>query len=90
MAVRDDSKHNKSPLRKIVLASIGALSTGLADRQLDSLMRTPLPDVRTASPSTNVADTISISSSHGIPGTCQCRRRCRTPALDWPRWLRRP
>lgn len=43
------SKQYKSSLRKKVIACIGALSSVLADRQLDSLMRTLLADVRQAS-----------------------------------------
>jgi len=43
------SKQYKSSLRKKVIACIGALSAVLADRQLDSLMRTLLSDVRSAS-----------------------------------------
>jgi cullin-associated NEDD8-dissociated protein 1 len=42
-------KQYKSSLRKKVIACIGALSSVLADRQLDSLMRTLLSDVRSAS-----------------------------------------
>lgn len=42
-------KQYKSSLRKKVIACIGALSSVLADRQLDSLMRTLLNDVRSAS-----------------------------------------
>lgn len=42
-------KQYKSSLRKKVIACIGALSSVLADRQLDSLMRTLLADVRAAS-----------------------------------------
>jgi len=42
-------KQCKSSLRKKVIACIGALSSVLADRQLDSLMRTLLSDVRSAS-----------------------------------------
>mmetsp|Transcript_75753 Transcript_75753/g.190487 ORF Transcript_75753/g.190487 Transcript_75753/m.190487 type:complete len:1276 (-) Transcript_75753:95-3922(-) len=42
-------KQYKSSLRKKVIACIGALSVVLADRQLDSLMRTLLSDVRSAS-----------------------------------------
>merc|ERR1719265_1251968 len=42
-------KQYKSSLRKKVIACIGALSSVLADRQLDSLMRTLLADVRSAS-----------------------------------------
>lgn len=41
-------KQYKSSLRKKVIACIGALSSVLADRQLDSLMRTLLSDVRSA------------------------------------------
>lgn len=41
-------KQSKSSLRKKVIACIGALSLVLADRQLDSLMRTLLADVRAA------------------------------------------
>jgi cullin-associated NEDD8-dissociated protein 1 len=42
-------KQYKSSLRKKVIACIGALASVLADRQLDSLMRTLLADVRSAS-----------------------------------------
>jgi len=42
-------KQYKTSLRKKVIACIGALSSVLADRQLDSLMRTLLSDVRSAS-----------------------------------------
>jgi len=42
-------KQYKSSLRKKVIACIGALSSVLADRQLESLMRTLLSDVRAAS-----------------------------------------
>jgi len=42
-------KQYKSSLKKKVIACIGALSSVLADRQLDSLMRTLLADVRSAS-----------------------------------------
>jgi len=42
-------KQYKSSLRKKVIACIGALSSVLADRQLDSLMKTLLSDVRSAS-----------------------------------------
>jgi cullin-associated NEDD8-dissociated protein 1 len=42
-------KQHKSSLRKKVVACIGVLSSVLADRQLDSLMRTLLSDVRSAS-----------------------------------------
>jgi len=45
-------KQYKSSLRKKVIACIGALSSVLADRQLDSLMRTLLSDVRSASTKT--------------------------------------
>mmetsp|Transcript_3606 Transcript_3606/g.5600 ORF Transcript_3606/g.5600 Transcript_3606/m.5600 type:complete len:1280 (-) Transcript_3606:211-4050(-) len=41
-------KQHKTSLRKKVISCIGALSTVLADRQLDSLMRTLLSDVRAA------------------------------------------
>eukprot|EP00929_Paragymnodinium_shiwhaense_P075115 TRINITY_DN3840_c0_g2_i1.p1 TRINITY_DN3840_c0_g2~~TRINITY_DN3840_c0_g2_i1.p1 ORF type:complete len:1278 (-),score=399.72 TRINITY_DN3840_c0_g2_i1:105-3938(-) len=41
-------KQYKSSLRKKVIACIGALASVLADRQLDSLMRTLLSDVRSA------------------------------------------
>jgi hypothetical protein len=39
-------KQYKSSLRKKVIACIGELSSVLADRQLDQLMRTLLADVR--------------------------------------------
>eukprot|EP00440_Ansanella_granifera_P031831 gb/GFBE01034542.1/.p1 GENE.gb/GFBE01034542.1/~~gb/GFBE01034542.1/.p1 ORF type:complete len:1280 (+),score=324.01 gb/GFBE01034542.1/:1-3840(+) len=42
-------KQHKSSLRKKVISCIGALSAVLADRQLDTLMRTLLSDVRSAS-----------------------------------------
>ena len=42
-------KQYKSSLRKKVIACIGALSTVLGDRQLDSLMRILLADVHAAS-----------------------------------------
>mmetsp|Transcript_74560 Transcript_74560/g.230433 ORF Transcript_74560/g.230433 Transcript_74560/m.230433 type:complete len:1277 (+) Transcript_74560:76-3906(+) len=42
-------KQYKSSLRKKVIACIGALSSVLADRQLDSLMKMLLSDVRSAS-----------------------------------------
>jgi len=42
-------KQHKSSLRKKVIACIGALSSVLADRQLDSLMKMLLSDVRSAS-----------------------------------------
>jgi len=42
-------KQYKSSLRKKVISCIGALASVLADRQLDSLMRTLLADVRSAS-----------------------------------------
>eukprot|EP00441_Pelagodinium_beii_P034026 CAMPEP_0197642028 /NCGR_PEP_ID=MMETSP1338-20131121/15800_1 /TAXON_ID=43686 ORGANISM="Pelagodinium beii, Strain RCC1491" /NCGR_SAMPLE_ID=MMETSP1338 /ASSEMBLY_ACC=CAM_ASM_000754 /LENGTH=1271 /DNA_ID=CAMNT_0043215093 /DNA_START=14 /DNA_END=3826 /DNA_ORIENTATION=+ len=42
-------KQSKTSLRKKVIACIGALSSVLADRQLDTLMRTLLSDVRSAS-----------------------------------------
>lgn len=42
------SKQYKSSLRKKVIACIGVLASVLADRQLDSLMRTLLADVRSA------------------------------------------
>ena len=42
-------KQHKSSLRKKVIACLGALSTVLADRQLDALVRTLLSDVRAAS-----------------------------------------
>ncbi|CAE7776498.1 CAND1 [Symbiodinium sp. CCMP2456] len=41
-------KQHKTSLRKKVIACIGALSAVLADRQLDTLMRTLLADVRQA------------------------------------------
>lgn len=41
-------KHYKTSLRKKVVACIGALSAVLVDRQLDTLMRTLLADVRAA------------------------------------------
>eukprot|EP00931_Biecheleriopsis_adriatica_P101392 TRINITY_DN76542_c0_g1_i1.p1 TRINITY_DN76542_c0_g1~~TRINITY_DN76542_c0_g1_i1.p1 ORF type:complete len:1272 (-),score=340.55 TRINITY_DN76542_c0_g1_i1:76-3891(-) len=41
-------KQSKSSLRKKVIACTGALSAVLADRQLDTLMRTLLADVRAA------------------------------------------
>jgi len=41
-------KQHKTSLRKKVIACIGALSAVLADRQLDTLMRTLLGDVRSA------------------------------------------
>ncbi|CAE7627941.1 CAND1 [Symbiodinium pilosum] len=41
-------KQHKTSLRKKVIACIGALSAVLADRQLDTLMRTLLADVRSA------------------------------------------
>eukprot|EP00930_Biecheleria_cincta_P085975 TRINITY_DN75343_c0_g1_i1.p1 TRINITY_DN75343_c0_g1~~TRINITY_DN75343_c0_g1_i1.p1 ORF type:complete len:1277 (-),score=337.39 TRINITY_DN75343_c0_g1_i1:197-4027(-) len=41
-------KQHKSSLRKKVISCIGALSSVLADRQLDNLMRTLLADVRAA------------------------------------------
>lgn len=41
-------KQHKSSLRKKVIACIGALSSVLADKQLDALMRTLLGDVRAA------------------------------------------
>ena len=52
-------------LRKIVITSIGALSTVLADRQLDSLMRTFLSDVRAAS-SKAVNETVVLRCSKEI------------------------
>ncbi|CAJ1379573.1 unnamed protein product [Effrenium voratum] len=46
-------KQHKTSLRKKVIACIGALSAVLADRQLDTLMRTLLGDVRSAGTKTD-------------------------------------